>query len=308
VMADRGIQGGASGQADVVAVERAPSSESISDAFRDLLVPQDESDASLGALLYADGLCAAFGAHLSGLMFGLVPYYPMSLTTAAAPEGWMQAQRQASDEATLTELRLKAVYRKLVATSELKRVDAFEQEVGRICARRARSADLTVIGWSPDGGCDLEHALFETCLFDSGRPVLLVPAGHAFRGVPQRALVAWNGSREAARALREAMPLLRRIRLTRLVAVDAADCDGDGDDPCAGVARHLARHHIRIEIKRANSGGRDIATILTEEAAQFGAGIVVLGGYGHIRAGQWVYGGTTRAALAHAKTPLFFAN
>ena len=277
------------------------------DAFRDVLLPQDESEASLNALNFADGFCVAFGAHLAGLMFGLVPYYPMSLT-AAAPKGWIQAQKQASEEADESERRLKARYAKLAAPNELKRVDAFEQEVGRICARRARTADVTVMGWTPGGG-DMERALFEACLFDSGRPVLIVPAGYAFRALPQRVLLAWNGSREAARALREALPLIRHAKLTRFVTLDAEAFDfGDGDEPIAEVTRHLERHQLPIEAKRAHSGGRDIATVLAEEADQFGASIVVLGGYGHLRSGQWVYGGTTRAALAIARTPLFFAN
>ncbi len=165
-----------------------------------------------------------------------------------------------------------------------------------------------MLGWSPEGGADTEHALFEACLFNSGRPVLLVPVAFPFRALPQRALVAWNGSREAARALREAAPLLRCAKLTRLVSVDAGEADfGEGEDPCANIARHLGRHHIRVETKRAHSAGREVAAILAEEAEQFGAGILILGGYGHVRSGQRVYGGVTRATLALARTPLFFA-
>jgi nucleotide-binding universal stress UspA family protein len=289
------------------AAQRAMAPDSLVDAFRDVLLPQDESEAALNALRYADGFCVAFAAHLAGLMFGLVPYYPMSLT-AAAPKGWIQAQKQASEEAEESERRLKALYAKLAAPNELKRVDAFEQEVGRICARRARTADVTLMGWTPGGG-DTERALFEACLFDSGRPVLLVPTGYAFRSLPQRVLVAWNGSREAARALREALPLIRQAKLTRFVTVDAGGSDfGDGDEPIASVTRHIQRHGIAIETKHAHSEGRNVATVLTEEADHFGASIVVLGGYGYVRSGQWVYGGTTRAALGIARTPLFFAN
>ena len=95
--------------------------------IRDILAPQDESAAGLNALAYADSLCLAFGAHLTGLMFGLVPYYPMSLVSSSAPEGWIQAQRQASEEATLSEGRLLARYAQLTSRNELKRVDALEQ-------------------------------------------------------------------------------------------------------------------------------------------------------------------------------------
>ena len=78
------------------------------DAYRDVFAPQDETEAALQALTYADGLCAYFGAHLSGLMIGLVPYYPMSLS-GPSPEGWMQAQQQANEEASASEQRLRAI-------------------------------------------------------------------------------------------------------------------------------------------------------------------------------------------------------
>jgi nucleotide-binding universal stress UspA family protein len=293
----------------MAAVDLASAKAPAAGGFRDVLVPQDETDAAMHALVYADMLCSAFGAHLTGLMFGLVPFYPMSLAAAKVPEAWIHAQRQASEEAEQSEKRLKAVYGKLTAHNELRRVDAFEQEVGDICARHARSADVTVIGWSPDGGADMERAFFESCLFDSGRPVLVVPARYAFRSIPQRAVVAWNGSREATRALREALPLLRQTRLTRFVTVDAEDnAFSDAVDPCASIARHMGRHEIPIETKRAHSRGRDVATVLAEEADQFGASILVLGGYGHMRANEWIYGGTTRASLALAHMPMFFAN
>ncbi len=292
----------------MTAVESTIAKAPAAAGLRDILVLQDETAAALHALIYADMLCAAFGAYLTGLMFGLVPFYPMSPATANVPEAWIHAQRQASEEAEQSEARLKAIYAKLSAHNELRRVDAFEQEVGHICARYARCADVTILGWSPEGGSDIERAFFESCLFESGRPVLVVPAGYAFRAIPQRALVAWNGSREATRALREALPLLRQARLTRFVTVDADDSFSDAADPSANIARHMSRHDIPIEIKRALSRGRDVATVLAEEADQFGASILVLGGYGHVRATEWIYGGTTRLSLAQARIPMLFAN
>jgi len=97
--------------------------------------------------------------------------------------------------------------------------------------------------------------------------------------------------------------------LARFVTVDPEDgADGEGEDPCANIARHMARHDIAIETKRALTRGRDVATVLADEAEQFGASILVLGGYGHVRANEWIYGGTTRASLALAHMPMFFAN
>ena len=157
--------------------------------YRDVLVSQDESDASVHALVYADMLCSAFGGHLTGLMFGLVPFYPMSAANARVPEAWIHAQRQASEEAEQSERRIKAIYGKLASRNELRRVDAFEQEAGQICARHARCADLTVLGWSRDGGTDLERAVFVSCLFD--------PAGRCWSCPPPTRSAACRNARSS---------------------------------------------------------------------------------------------------------------
>ena len=286
----------------------AESPASGADGFCDVFIPQDESEAQLHALTYADGLCAHFGAHLSGLLIGLVPYYPMALSASANPEGWVAAQQQANEEASAAEQRLRLLYGRLQAANDLRRVDAFEQEAARICARRARASDLTIMGWPPAEGADLERAILEACLFESGRPLLLVPPKQTFRAPPARILVAWNGSREATRAVREALPLLRRARLTRIVSVDSEDSDSGGfEDANAQIARHLQNHQVAVETKRAHSGGRDVALTLIEEAEQFGAGLVVLGGYGYMRSGHWLYGSATRSALSMARAPMLFA-
>ena len=125
---------------------------------------------------------SAFGAHLTGLMFGLVPFYP-------DVAGQRARSRSLDSRPAAGERRSRAVgaanqgdLRQAAAHNELRRVDAFEQEAGQICARHARCADLTVLGWSRDGGSDIERALFDSCLFESGRPLLVVPAAYAFRG------------------------------------------------------------------------------------------------------------------------------
>jgi len=110
-------------------------------------------------------------------------------------------------------------------------------------------------------------------------------------------------------ALHEALPILRQTRLTRFVAVDPDDSADSGSlDPTAEIARHLSRHEIAVETRRAHSRGRDVATALAEEADHFGASLLVLGGYGHLRATEWLLGDTTRGALALARTPMLFAN
>ena len=278
------------------------------DAFRDVFAPQDETEAALQALTYADGLCAYFGAHLSGLMIGLVPYYPMSLS-GPSPEGWMQAQQQANEEASASEQRLRAIYATLTSSNDLKRVDAFEQEAARFHARRARVADLTIMGWTQSELVDSERAVFEACLFESAARCSSFPRAMCF--APRR---SGRSSRGTARARRRA-PCARPCRCCAAPSSRASsrsiseESDNGGyEDTVAQLARHLERHQTSVETKRAHGG----AARGREHAGRRGRAIrrrthrarrlclCAGGGMG--------YGAGTRSALAHVRVPMLFAN
>jgi nucleotide-binding universal stress UspA family protein len=118
-------------------------------------------------------------------------------------------------------------------------------------------------------------------------------------------MVAWQDTREAARALREALPFVEQATRTVLVLVDP---DTEDAEPEADVVRHLARHTARVEAVRVAAGERTTAEALLDEARRVSADLVVMGGYGHSRIAEWVMGGVTVDMLFASPYPLLMAH
>jgi nucleotide-binding universal stress UspA family protein len=179
-----------------------------------------------------------------------------------------------------------------------------------ILARNARNADLVIVG-EPDqahSGAD-ETVLVETAFMDTGRPALVVPQD-GFRALPpRRVIVAWDGSREAARAVHDALPLIRMADDVIILIADAGKQGlRFGHQPGAGVAAHLGRHGITARIKPVQSGGMAIAGLILDQAAQEAADLIVMGGYGHSRLREIMLGGVTRHMLERMTLPVLFAH
>lgn len=279
-------------------------------AFEDLLVYLDDSAAAANALAYAEALNP--DGNVSALMFGFMPDYPASYFAEAPLDAWLVVQEQAEQAATTMEDRLKERLAAKGSRAELRRANvALGEEAGAI-AMQGRYADITVIGWSPRSDedrsrSDLQRKLFEAALFDSGRPVLLVP--QAFKGAdaPKRVLVAWSPERESVRAVNDAMPVLAGAEQVRIVVVSRGWATAErnpGDD----MARHLARHDVNVDVKHVPSNGDAIHTVLLNEARYLGADLLVMGGYGHSRTGEWLFGGVTRDILNEAHIPLLMSH
>jgi nucleotide-binding universal stress UspA family protein len=273
--------------------------------LQDILVYADTTPPTRTALEWA-GAVAGDG-NVSCLMFGFLAPYPMTVYMEATPDIWLQAQRRAEAIAAESEASVRAMTQGLAHPVEFRRRDVMEGEAGRILGQEGRYADAIVIGWPAKGGESFDRTLFAGALFNSGGPVILVPEGHRTEGPPRRILVAWSPEKEAARAVRDALALLKQAETVRLVAVASGAPQGE-PDPGADAARHLARHDVQVEMKQAVAGGRSIAETLKEEARYLGADLLVMGGYGHSRLAEWILGGVTRDMLADLKLPVLFAH
>ncbi|MBX6322500.1 MAG: universal stress protein [Rhodospirillaceae bacterium] len=168
---------------------------------------------------------------------------------------------------------------------------------------RGRLADLIVI--ERPGHPEHDTSLIgETALFDSGRPVLCAPAG-ASDTLPSRMAVLWNGSAQAARAVGDALPLLMRAES---VAVICLDENGDLEGPSAAdLVDQLKLHGARALAQSIQRGGDDEPVALLKAAMAFGAGLIVMGAYGHSRFRELILGGVTRHVLAHSTVPVLMA-
>jgi nucleotide-binding universal stress UspA family protein len=165
-----------------------------------------------------------------------------------------------------------------------------------------RTADLLVLSQPTD---DEDERPAEALVLGLGRPVLMVPYAGEFPTVGDTVAVAWNGTREAARALHAAMPFLLRARKIFLVGVDL---DGRPKASIERLAQNLAAHALDVRLERIPSGGLAIGDILLNAAADLAADLLVMGAYGHSRTRELVFGGATRSLFRHMTLPTLFAH
>ena len=169
----------------------------------------------------------------------------------------------------------------------------------------ARAHDLTVLDAEPIS-LAVDRGLIEAVLTDSGRPLIVVPQGHeVFAG--DRILVAWDGSAKAARALNDALPLLRAASHVELVSV-TGEKDLEPAVSGADLAPHLTRHGIEAGELTLPAQDGDVAETLRHHADLIRADMIVMGAYVHSRLRQMMLGGTTRSLLKNCPVPLFLSH
>ncbi|MGX5844515.1 universal stress protein [Mesorhizobium sp. ArgA1] len=180
--------------------------------------------------------------------------------------------------------------------------------VGDLVRRRALLADLTVIGPSLLDDDDLGPLAIDGSLFESGKPVLVVPRGAKASLRPRRMLVGWDSRVETSRVVGDALPLLSDAEDVRVILLDP-QATGDGNRPGRGtdIAGYFARHGIRVAIDRLPSPVQSLPTVLMQHAIDTSADMVVMGTYGHRRLHERIFGGVTRWIAEKPLLPLFVA-
>lgn len=172
----------------------------------------------------------------------------------------------------------------------------------------ARSADLVVAGQFDPDLDGPTRADIEDLLYESGRPLYLVsnvPAGP--RDI-ERVLVAWNGSRESARATFDALPFLIAAREVEIFGVDPADTAIQSADMFgADIAASLSRHGIKVTVSAVTAGGQSIDALVNRHASETDAGLIVMGAYSHSRLRQRLFGGLTSAMMRDARVPVLMS-
>lgn len=177
---------------------------------------------------------------------------------------------------------------------------AEEQVVGS----HGRLFDLIVLGREFGKGWLNWRVIVESALFESGRPVLVMPPNLG-PTIAENVVIAWNSSPEAARTVAFAMPVLRRARTVTVVGVEGW---GTGEPSAAELAAYLSRAGVPATARTIAGGGRSAGEPILAECARSGADLLVKGAYTASRLRQLIFGGATRHILAHAQLPVIFAN
>jgi nucleotide-binding universal stress UspA family protein len=250
------------------------------------------------------------GAHLAGIHVvsanrpeHRTDYFARGEKAIRASLAW----EEAADEAATTTVRrsFEAISAKRDVSAEFRVIRRGGPDEELILS--SLHSDLVVIG---------QHELHELAgylsperlLLASGAPILLVPSGWKSKPIGNNILVGWNGSREARRAVADALPFLIAAASVTLLVVDSNKrVDRHGEEPGADIALYLARHGARVEVEQVSSHGTPVADIILSYAADRGVDLIVIGAYSHARTVEVVFGGVTRRLLKHASIPVLMS-
>ena len=280
-------------------------------AFKDILVHLDAAPACAARLAYAADMARACGARLTGLYL-VDPPMPVFAGTGGAGgmalAGLMeQLREEALAEAGPVEKAFKAALDSHGLEGEWR---LMEGPTARVLAEHGRYADLIILGQTdPDAPRPGGDAVIEAGLLETGRPVLVLPYAGSPSFATGQALIGWNASAQASRAVHDALPLLARMKkVTVLVVKPEIGADAHGEEPGADIARHLARHGLPVVVQRVEGADVSAGDVLLNEAAETGADLIVMGGYGHSRIREFILGGATRTILKQMTAPVLMAN
>jgi nucleotide-binding universal stress UspA family protein len=256
---------------------------------------------------YAVSVAAALQAHLTGVAFIYDPVVPESGT------GYIPAEVIESQEADNETAAKAAIKKFLVATdragisADPLTISASLAGAGDKFAQMARRFDLAIVGQARPETSTLEEIIGETTLFESGRPVIFVPYIQKAPFKVDNVMVCWDGSRPAARAIGDAMPLLVKAGSVEIVIVTNERGKQDEIEG-ADMGQHLARHDVKVDVHRVPGGNIDVADALLSHAADSGSDFVVMGGYGHSRFREFVLGGVTHSIFRSMTVPVLMSH
>lgn len=264
-----------------------------------------ETGAPQAAKDYALSFASQLGAYLS---IAAVPAQMITPISASGDYPYELVAMIAED----AKAEAKEAYAKIAAEApanvqtQLVNVDGIsglaQSEIGGL----ARHFDLTITAQAGPDPMLNDGNLINVTLFDSGRPVIVVPYIQKQPAKFGHILVAWDGGAQAARALNDALPLLRRAGKVELVRITPQGTPAE-ELPGYNISRHLARHGLNAEL-RMLPASTDVASALLSYAADSGADMLVMGGYGHSRMRQFFFGGTTSSILKSMTLPVFLAH
>ncbi|MGE5172142.1 MAG: universal stress protein [Rudaea sp.] len=276
-------------------------------SFKTILVHIDHGNASASRVDAAVRLARDFGARLVGLY--IVPSAELTPSVAAVlPPGLVEERLRATGEA---QDRAEARFRETAAAAGLSAIEWRAPTGAPVDAAVAhgRCTDLFLMGQRDPSEVAFSEEIVATVLLATGRPTLVVPYIGAGPTLGENILVAWNGGREAARAIGDAMPLLERAKRVDVISVET-ERQETVDKHLAGdrVAAWLRGHGVAANIARQEASGVGIGEWLLSRAADLGSDMIVMGGYAHARMRELILGGVTQTMLRSMTIPVFMSH
>jgi nucleotide-binding universal stress UspA family protein len=254
---------------------------------------------------YAVSFAKLFQAQLHARVFALIPVYPSTGPMEAAGADFIARERAANKkqaDSSIDRLRRAASSSGVIAHGRA--VDATVAEASRLLGETARNFDIVVMGqgnrehWEPE-------ILIEGALFGSGRPTLIVPYIQRDPMTLRHVTVCWDESRAAARAIGDAMPLLKRADGVDLLSVSLGQ---EHDTNSKSMKEHLARHGVIATLCQTPATKHGEVAAILNHVSDTGSDLIVMGGYGHTRLREFILGGVTRGVLGSMTAPVLMSH
>ena len=259
------------------------------------------------AVVYAVALGEMLGAHVTGLGFRVEHALQPSAFGFYSPKivaATIKAEKEANERAG--QFFAETCRRAGIAHESSLQAATLTDSADRFGAA-ARRFDLSVIRQVSAGDDAQGHLVLQAALFDSGRPVIIVP--YIQKAAPRfdRIAVCWDGGRAAARAVADALPLLARAKTIDIVIVKSEKLKSEEFEG-ADIATHLARHGLKVNVAATTRGDLDVGNIILNYVADHSIDFLVMGGYGHSRLRETVLGGATRTLVESMTVPTLMAH
>jgi nucleotide-binding universal stress UspA family protein len=257
----------------------------------------------------AVSLAAARGAHLDAVSIG---YETTNVGLAFESGGAAVAavfeieQERAAERAQAALAVFETEARNARITYNLQALTSVPFVAAESVSALARLHDLTIVLQPESGRETFDNTIPLEILFQSGGPVLFIPHTHKGSVEPKRIGIAWDGSRLAARAVRDAAPFLAPAQAITIISVNEEQAPANAS--AIALAAHLERHRLAANIERASADHADIQPTILSIAADAGMDLIVMGAYGHSRLRERILGGVTRAMLESMTLPTLMSH
>lgn len=276
-------------------------------AIKDLAVAFNGSDNSRAAVKLAVQMCRKYGATLTGI------YTHSPVKFEAQVENWISEEmRESLEKADAnTVAAIGDAFRAAVKESGFDGPVEWVSPTGHpndLLARSARYHDLLLIGQYSNPDRNQRRVRAEELVMNSGKPIIIVPVGYQVRPFTGHAVVAWDGSRPAARALSDAMQILETKERLDVVTVGAPGAQARKDAFGQDVITYLTRHGINAKQTNLSAAREGVGATLLKYCSETDPDVLVMGAYGHARLREELFGGVTRHILENANVPVLMAH
>jgi nucleotide-binding universal stress UspA family protein len=276
--------------------------------IKDIVVHLEHQAARDPARDFAVTITETFDAHLAAVAFAYAPDF-LGYVILEIPSDIVAQMMAESEKAALAAIEcFEAAARRSLISAEHRLVKAAGPTAPVLLSTLARRFDLSVLMQSEPNRVDNDD-MIETTLFESGRPLMVVPYIQKDGLKLDRVVCCWDGSRAATRAINDGLPLLiKATTVDLLIVLNEKTNTAPNEIRGAAMAKHLARHDVKVEIVTVPAADIDVTNAILSYVADVSGTLIVMGGYGHTKLREMILGGVTRGMLQSMTVPVFMSH